>query len=191
MNEHNLLSVSAFAEQAKVSRQALYKQIQNENSQLAPYIVKQGKQIFIRSIALVEIYNLDNQETTQNQPLETTKSTQNSGNQTTLTTNETTNNQPLTTQIINQLQAQIADLQADKQRLNEQVQEKDQIIKSQGEKIALLAEQLAEVANKAITATQQQQFLTATEKLPLPDGEPEPEPGAKKKTGLRWWQRKR
>ena len=189
MNEHNLLSVSAFAEQAKVSRQALYKQIQNENSQLAPYIVKQGKQIFIRSIALVEIYNLDNQETTQNQPLETTKSTQNSGNQTTLTTNETTNNQPLTTQIINQLQAQIADLQADKQRLNEQVQEKDQIIKSQGEKIALLAEQLAEVANKAITATQQQQFLTATEKLPLPDGEPEP--GAKKKTGLRWWQRKR
>lgn len=181
MNEQNILSVSAFSAKAGVSRQALYKQTQNPNSQIYPFVIKQGKRVFVRIEALKEVYNIDNPETTQ----ETTFSTSNKPEKTTLTTQETTENQPLTTLLIQQLKEQIAELEADKADLKEQVQEKDRIIQDQAEKIFSLTERVAEIAEKAITTTQQQQILTATEKR-LTDGTHTQEQGKRK-----WWQRKR
>ena len=37
------ISIAEFAEKAGVSKQAIYKQVNNENSQLAPYILREGK----------------------------------------------------------------------------------------------------------------------------------------------------
>lgn len=177
---NDLLTVSAFADVVGVSKQALYKQIQNPNSQLYPFVVKQGKRCFIALEAVKEVYKIDNPETTENQP----EATENNREQTTLTTKETTENQPLTTQFIEQLKEQINQLQEEKEQLAEQIQEKDRTIKEQADKIASLAERVAEIADKAIIATQQQQYLTATEKKQLTDGKPD-------KKGFLFWKRKK
>ena len=50
------------------------------------------------------------------------------------------------------------------QRFTATIQEKDAIIKSQTEQLANLAQQVAQLADKALIATSQQQYLTAMEK---------------------------
>ena len=51
------------------------------------------------------------------------------------------------------------------QRLNDTIKEKDQIIKQQTEQLASLAQQVADIATKALITTSQQQYLTAAEKV--------------------------
>ena len=186
MVEVGYLSIAEFAEKAKVSKQAIYKQVNNENSQIAPFVLREGKRTLIKVSALSELYGVDTTEATFTTPTEdkqTTFTTQKEGGEVEETTQEpTTDNpqeqpaaavstaevQPLSTDYIEFLKAQIAELKAEKadveQRLNSTIQEKDGIIKDQSAQLAQLAQQVAQIADKALIATSQQQYLTAMEK---------------------------
>ena len=186
MVEVGYLSIAEFAEKAKVSKQAIYKQVNNENSQIAPFVLREGKRTLIKVSALSELYGVDTTEATFTTPTEdkqTTFTTQKEGGEVEETTQEpTTDNpqeqpaaavstaevQPLSTDYIEFLKAQIAELKAEKadveQRLNATIQEKDGIIKDQSAQLAQLAQQVAQIADKALIATSQQQYLTAMEK---------------------------
>ena len=186
MVEVGYLSIAEFAERAKVSKQAIYKQVNNENSQIAPFVLREGKRTLIKVSALSELYGVDTTEATFTTPTEdkqTTFTTQKEGGEVEEATQEPTANnpqeqpaaaistaevQPLSTDYIEFLKAQIAELKAEKadveQRLNATIQEKDGIIKDQSAQLAHLAQQVAQIADKALIATSQQQYLTAMEK---------------------------
>ena len=80
----------------------------------------------------------------------------------------TPKNQPVSTDYIEYLKGQVAELKAEKarteERLNATIQEKDRIINSQSAQLAELAKQVAQIADRALIATSQQQVLTAMEK---------------------------
>ena len=72
------LSISEFARLAMVSKQAIYKQISNEHSQLAPFVCQQGKRTLIKAEALKALYKVDLENSTlstQNSTLSTKDST--------------------------------------------------------------------------------------------------------------------
>jgi hypothetical protein len=77
----------------------------------------------------------------------------------------TPNFQPISTDYIEFLKAQVADLKAEKdaveKRLSATIAEKDTIIKDQSAQLAQLAQQIAQIADKALITTAQQQYLTA------------------------------
>ena len=198
MVEVECLSIAEFAEKAGVSKQAIYKQVNNENGQLTPYIVREGKKTLIRASALVELYGVEATETTfsthtdgdpatqeaQKQPegvdSSTHISTQHKGADNPETTFSTHDYQPVATDYIAFLKAQLAEIKEEKaqaeQRYNATIQEKDAIIKQQTEQLASLAQQVAQLADKALIASSQQQYLTAMEKADrveaVPAGEP-------------------
>lgn len=174
------LSIAEFAGQAKVSKQAIYKQVNNKNSQLSPYVLRDGKKTLIKSTALKELYGVDTKKPTDTTE-ETTFSTETAGAEVDDTTHETTKdnpnptieNQPISTDYIAFLKAQVAELKAEKEsvetRLNATIAEKDCIIKDQTDQLAQLARQVAEIANKALITTSQQQYLTASERADKPE----------------------
>ena len=186
MVEVGYLSIAEFAEKAKVSKQAIYKQVNNENSQIAPFVLREGKRTLIKVSALSELYGVDTTEATFTTPTEDKQSTfttpKEVGEVEEATQGTTADNpqeqpaaavstaevQPLSTDYIEFLKAQIAELKAEKadveQRLNATIQEKDGIIKDQSAQLAQLAQQVAQIADKALIATSQQQYLTAMEK---------------------------
>ena len=194
MEENKYLSIAEFAEAAGVSKQAIYKQINNDKSQLTPFLLRRGKKTFILCSALVELYNVkvDNFTTHSTPEVEekttlptpeveeeaqlSTPEVEEVGEQstpeveekTTLPTHSTPENQPLSTDYIEFLKGEIAELKAQReqteQRLNATIQEKDQIIKSQADQLADLAQKVAAIANNAIMTTSQQQYLTAAER---------------------------
>lgn len=189
MESVKYLSIAEFAEAAKVSKQAIYKQINNENSQLYPYILREGKRTLISISALSELYKVDIENLTlstqqeANSTLEVENSTQQSAqqvdkveekstpiqpNSNLRVENSTPKDQPISTDYIEYLKAEIKELKADKaqqeQRFNDTLKEKDAIIKQQTEQLANLAQQVADIANKALITTSQQQYLTAAEK---------------------------
>lgn len=186
MVEVGYLSIAEFAEKAKVSKQAIYKQVNNENSQIAPFVLREGKRTLIKVSALSELYGVDTTEATFTTPTEDKQSTfttpKEGGEVEEATQGTTADNpqeqpapanstaevQPLSTDYIEFLKAQIAELKAEKadveQRLNATIQEKDGIIKDQSAQLAQLAQQVAQIADKALIATSQQQYLTAMEK---------------------------
>lgn len=176
------LSIAEFAGQAKVSKQAIYKQINNKNSQIAPYVLRDGKKTLIKSTALKELYGVDAKKPTDTTD-GTTFSTETAGVEVDDTTHETTKdnpteqpnnpnptieNQPISTDYIAFLKAQVAELKAEKEsvetRLNATIAEKDCIIKDQTDQLAQLARQVADIANKALVTTSQQQYLIASER---------------------------
>lgn len=181
------LSVAEFAEAAGVSKQAVYKQVNNENSQISPYILRDGKRTLIKATALNELYGVDTTYTTQSTHLTTQLNDEENENQPSPIETEveettppdienqpvnpetTQNNQPVSTDYIEFLKAEIAELKADKaereQQFNNTIKEKDDIIKQQTEQLANLAQQIADIASKAIITTSQQQYLTAAEKM--------------------------
>lgn len=180
------LTIAEFAEQAGVSKQAIYKQVNNENSQISPYILRDGRRTLIKISALSALYGVDTTQSTVSTPEEnpdTTQSTQEEGVGGEETTQETTYNekenqpnkpsstpdiQPISTDYIDFLKAQVAELKAEKaeveHRLSATIQEKDNIINDQAKQLAQLAQQVAQIADKALVATSQQQYLTALEK---------------------------
>lgn len=190
MVEVEYLTIAEFAEKAGVSKQAIYKQVNNENSQLSPYLLREGKKTLIKITALAELYKVDitkvdfsthteapvATQTTQEEgikvevstPVSTPTSPADNPTDNPETTFSTPENQPISTDYISFLKAQIAELKEDKaqmeQRLNATIQEKDSIIKQQTEQLANLAQQVARIADKALIATSQQQYLTAMEK---------------------------
>ena len=194
MGDVEYLSIAEFAEKAGISKQAIYKQVHKENSQIAPYVLRDGKRNLIRASALSELYGVDTtnltftttmdgigtENSTPIEKIEVEKSTQ----QTTkdnhveqpIQPNSTPENQPISTDYIGFLKTQIAELKAEKaemeSRLNSTIQEKDAIIKDQTAQLAQLAQQVAQIADKAIIATSQQQYLTAMEKGKRTDATP-------------------
>lgn len=198
MIEIEYLSIAEFAKEAGVSKQAIYKQINNPNSQIAPFIVREGKRVLLNKSALRELYgvelNLSTISTTTDDK-ETTFTTQKDkgeveketpatekSNQENQPINHiepkdnpvsTPSNQPISTDYIDFLKAQIAELKEEKveveRRLNATIQEKDGIIKDQTAQLAQLAQQVAEIANKALITTSQQQYLTASERAEKQD----------------------
>lgn len=186
MVEVEYLSIAEFAEKAGVSKQAIYKQVNNENSQITPYLLREGKKTLIKATALSELYKVEAEistSTTQQEGENTTLSTPKEGGEVEATTPKATQegeanqpinptstqeNQPLSTDYIEFLKAQVAELKAEKaeveKRLNDTIREKDGIIKDQSARLAELAKQVAQIADKALIATSQQQYLTAMEK---------------------------
>ena len=215
MVEVEYLSIAEFAEKAGVSKQAIYKQVGNENSQIAPYLLRDGKRTLIKVSALRELYKVDTENLTFTTPTEDAgqpEATPKGENKVEETTPQTTTdnptqqpdnpfstieNQPISTDYIEFLKAQVAELKAEKEavekRLNATITEKDNIIKDQSAQLAQLAQQVAQIADKALITTAQQQYLTAkaggdaVEITPAGDAPIEEQPPEKKKKGF--WSR--
>lgn len=183
MVEVEYLSIAEFAEKAGVSKQAIYKQVGNENSQIAPYLLRDGKRTLIKVSALRELYKVDTENLTFTTPTEDAgqpKATPKGESKVEDTTPPTTldnpteqpnnpistlENQPISTDYIEFLKAQVAELKAERdaveKRLSATIAEKDSIIKDQSAQLAQLAQQVAQIADKALITTAQQQYLTA------------------------------
>ena len=215
MIEVEYLSIAEFAEKAGVSKQAIYKQVNNENSQIAPYLLRDGKRTLIKVSALRELYKVDTENLTFTTPTEDAEPTQTTQRgkdrvveptpQTTLESpieqpikpESTLENQPISTDYIEFLKAQVAELKAERdaveKRLSATIAEKDSIIKDQSAQLAQLAQQVAQIADKALITTAQQQYLTAraggdaVEITPAEEVPIEEQPPEKKKKGF--WSR--
>lgn len=144
------LSISEFARLAMVSKQAIYKQIRNEHSQLAPFVCQQGKRTLIKAEALKALYKVD----LENSTLSTCEGLK-------IQPDSTDKIQPDTEDYIAFLKAEIADLKEQENRHAEALAEKDRIIQEQAKQLADLCQQVADIAQKALTTTAQQQYLMA------------------------------
>ena len=154
-----------------VSKQAIYKQISNEHSQLAPFVCQQGKRTLIKAEALKSLYKVDLENSTlstQNSTLSTQNSTLSTKDSTFSTCewlkiqpDSTDKIQPDTEDYIAFLKAEIADLKEQENRHAEALAEKDRIIQEQAKQLADLCQQVADIAQKALTTTAQQQYLMA------------------------------
>ena len=198
MVEVEYLSIAEFAEKAGVSKQAIYKQVGNENSQIAPYLLRDGKRTRIKVSALRELYKVDTENLTFTTPTEDAgqpEATPKGENKVEETTPQTTTdnptqqpdnpfstieNQSISTDYIEFLKAQVAEFKAEKEavekRLNATITEKDNIIKDQSAQLAELAKQVAQIADKALITTSQQQYLTAAERVERQDPPPSETP---------------
>ena len=158
------LSISEFARLAMVSKQAIYKQIRNEHSQLAPFVCQQGKRTLIKAEALKALYKVDLENSTlstQNSTLSTKDSTFSTCEWLKIQPDSTDKIQPDTEDYIAFLKAEIADLKEKENRHAEALAEKDRIIQEQAKQLADLCQQVADIAQKALTTTAQQQYLMA------------------------------
>lgn len=165
------LSISEFARLAMVSKQAIYKQISNEHSQLAPFVCQQGKRTLIKAEALKALYKVDLENSTlstQNSTLSTKDSTFSTCEWLKIQPDSTDKIQPCQPKIqpdtedyIAFLKAEIADLKEQENRHAEALAEKDRIIQEQAKQLADLCQQVADIAQKALTTTAQQQYLMA------------------------------
>ena len=151
------LSISEFARLAMVSKQAIYKQISNEHSQLAPFVCQQGKRTLIKAEALKSLYKVD----LENSTLSTKDSTFSTCEGLKIQPDSTDKIQPDTEDYIAFLKAEIADLKEQENRHAEALAEKDRIIQEQAKQLADLCQQVADIAQKALTTTAQQQYLMA------------------------------
>lgn len=165
------LSISEFARLAMVSKQAIYKQISNEHSQLAPFVCQQGKRTLIKAEALKALYKVDLENSTlstQNSTISTKDSTFSTCEWLKIQPDSTDKIQPCQPKIqpdtedyIAFLKAEIADLKEQENRHAEALAEKDRIIQEQAKQLADLCQQVADIAQKALTTTAQQQYLMA------------------------------
>lgn len=154
-----------------VSKQAIYKQIRNEHSQLAPFVCQQGKRTLIKAEALKALYKVDLENSTlstQNSTLSTKDSTFSTCEWLKIQPDSTDKIQPFQPKIqpdtedyIAFLKAEIADLKEQENRHAEALAEKDRIIQEQAKQLADLCQQVADIAQKALTTTAQQQYLMA------------------------------
>ena len=147
-----------------VSKQAIYKQIRNEHSQLAPFVCQQGKRTLIKAEALKALYKVDLENSTlstQNSTLSTKDSTFSTCEGLKIQPDSTDKIQPDTEDYIAFLKAEIADLKEQENRHAEALAEKDRIIQEQAKQLADLCQQVADIAQKALTTTAQQQYLMA------------------------------
>lgn len=145
----DLLTVPAFAELAGVSHQAIYQQASNPNSRLAPYVDRTGRKVMIDAAALADLYGVE-QPDLPNQASEASQTQPDSTS--------------LARDYINHLENELQTLRAQNKELNDTVQSKDELIKDQAAQLADLAHKVTAIAEKALTATSQQQYLSALEK---------------------------
>lgn len=154
--EEKYLTIAEFATLVGVSKQAIYKQANNPNSQIAPFIIREGRKLLIQEAALQTVYRVE-------QPIQPYSTFDNLKCQPD-STQFNPECQPDSTDYIEFLKQQIAELKTEKANLNIIIQEKDNTIKEQSIQISNLAQQITEIANKALITTSQQQYLAAAEK---------------------------
>lgn len=186
--EKQYLTVIEFAQRAGISKQAVYKQVNNPDSRLQPYIITKGKRSFVEISALTELYNVDiinqpkdnhlcNAKTThevekETQGVETQLKEQPKDNQPMYLVGnyidylKLENNQLHT--IINQLQTQIDNLTISIQEKDRQLAEQAARINNQMEQMTTINQSMVELSNRALTTTTNQQTLSAMEKAPPP-----------------------
>lgn len=194
MDEVKYIPVKEFAERAGVSTQAIYKAVRKANGKLSPYVIQDGNRYYIKSNALTEVYGVGIIETnlTTNQP--TAKVENQPKNQperlenNQLSTNQPTQevekqptlqptNQPETNPFTTYLLSQIDELKAEIERYKSIVQEKDRMIAEQNTQMAELTQSMVELSNRALTATTNQQQLSAMDKQPIFDNVEQPRKG--------------
>ncbi len=150
----DVLSIAQFAEAVGVSKQAIYKQVKNENSKLYPFIIFDGKTPMIKVEAVEALYHTNQPNSTQEVEKETEESqpikpnsTQDFNPKSTQEVEKVeTTNQPNSTQDFNQILAiltaqlaekdkQIEKLQEQNARQAEENRKKDEVIQEQLEKL--------------------------------------------------------
>lgn len=178
MEEVKYIPVKEFAERAGIARQNIYKAYNNPNSKIYPYVQVKPKGIFISTQALTDLYDIpDNDEQPTIDELEQQelvadreKDSQKQEKQPTIDTfgynvyNDFINHLQ---HEINQEQTKYNQLTAQIDRLNSIIQEKDRIIAEQSRQITAMVE----LSNKALTATTNQQTLSAMDKQPMLDSQ--------------------
>lgn len=180
MEEAKYIPAKEFAERAGIARQNIYKAYKNPKSKIYPYVKVLPKGIYISTQALTDLYDTtDNTEQLtidelEQQELATDKETdsQKQEKQSTVDTfgynvyNDFINHLQ---HEINQEQSKYNQLTTQIDRLNGIIQEKDRIIAEQSRQITALNQSMVELTNKALTATTNQQTLSAMEKQPILD----------------------
>lgn len=178
MEEVKYIPVKEFAERAGIARQNIYKAYNNPNSKIYQYVQVKPKGIFISTQALTDLYDIpDNDEQPTIDELEQQelvadreKDSQKQEKQPTIDTfgynvyNDFINHLQ---HEINQEQTKYNQLTAQIDRLNSIIQEKDRIIAEQSRQITAMVE----LSNKALTATTNQQTLSAMDKQPMLDSQ--------------------
>lgn len=169
MDEVKYIPVKEFAERAGVSTQAIYKAVRKANGKLSPYVIQDGNRYYIKSNALTEVYGVGIIETnlTTNQP------TQEVEKQPTLQPTNQPGTNPFTTYLL----SQIDELKAEIERYKSIVQEKDRMIAEQNTQMAELTQSMVELSNRALTATTNQQHLSAMDKQPTIEEVAQPRKG--------------
>ena len=118
----------------------------------------------IKAEALKALYKVDLENSTlstQNSTLSTKDSTFSTCEGLKIQPDSTDKIQPDTEDYIAFLKAEIADLKEQENRHAEALAEKDRIIQEQAKQLADLCQQVADIAQKALTTTAQQQYLMA------------------------------
>lgn len=174
------LTVKEFAKIAKVSNQAIYKQLDNR---LKPYVKKIKGKKMIGKEALKEFYGEDQPETTNNQLNSTQNQPETTDNQPQINLDEqpeTTQNQPAIDDKIKALEQQISELlnqsREETEFLKDQIRKKDEQIEQLTNNLTM-AQQLAAADKKKILELEQKEQAKQEEKIV---DAPEPEPEKKK-----------
>lgn len=177
MEEVKYVPVKEFAERAGISRQTIYKTYSNPNSRLYPYVKVLPKGIYISTQALTDLYNKTNEEQATIEELEQLKAEETKEVDIQKQTEQPyvdTFGHSIYNDFVSHLKNEINQKQEQIDKLNNIIQEKDRIIIEQaGQIISLttLSQSMVEVSNKALTATTNQQTLSAMEKQPMLDSQ--------------------
>lgn len=179
-----VLSIAQFAEAVGVSKQAIYKQVKNENSKLYPFIIFDGKTPLIKVEAVEALYHTNQPNSTQEvereaeeiQPIQPNSTQDFNPNSTQEVEKVESDNQPNSTQDFNQILAiltaqlaekdkQIAKLQEQNARQAEENSKKDEVIQEQLIKMNELlrnAQQLQAQSNVLLLENKPEEEITET-----------------------------
>lgn len=168
MEEIKYISVKEFAERAGVSTQAIYKAVRKANGRLSPYVIQEENRYYINPLALTEVYRVGimetNLATNQPTPKPTKGFTNQPQNQPTLQPTNQPKGLPTNPDFATYLLSQIDELKAEIERYKGIVKEKDRMIAEQNTQLAELTQSMVELSNRALTATTNQQHLSAMDK---------------------------
>lgn len=176
----DVLSIAQFAEAVGVSKQAIYKQVKNENSKLYPFIIFDGKTPMIKVEAVEALYHTNQPNSTQEVEKETEESqpikpnsTQDFNPKSTQEVEKVeTTNQPNSTQDFNQILAILTAQLAEKDKQIEKLQEQNaRQAEENSKKDEVIQEQLIKM-NELLRNAQQ---LQAQSNVLLLDNKPEEE----------------
>ncbi len=155
-------TVKEFSELAKVTPQAIYKQIGNPESLIQQYVIRREGKTFIQGSALQAIYGVDKPVA---QPKEEVEQPSLDGSATDETKFSNQFNNVARPEPTSYIQSYIASLNAQIDFLKRQIEEKDAHIT-----------ELTLLASKALNTTSQQQYLTAVASSCQPDEQPVDKP---------------
>lgn len=190
MQKAEFLSVAEFAERAKVSQQSVYKRLNTPGNKLLKYVVESDGRRMIKVDAIAEVYGVTVSQS-DDKPCEETanaKATETQPEQQRVEP-QIENQVDSTQEYIEYLKTTVEDLkrnlEKDAKTFSEALDKKDEIIKQQSEQLSALTNRVATIAEQALLATQQQQALSAADKIPvLTDGADHAEPEEQKRRGF-------